>query len=110
MSTTDVRSTGATTALRWLQHARIPQLGAWALARLGSGSPPAPQPPLTQNRDLDAFRALATEPNSEILVIFLATQQFLAGHREWDGVDYFGKLASEQPARRGLFLSLQGLM
>jgi glyoxylase-like metal-dependent hydrolase (beta-lactamase superfamily II) len=80
------------------------------LSVLGCGGVPKPLPPLTQNRDLDSFRVLAAEPNSDNLVVFMTTQQFLAGHREWDGVEYFGKLASEQPARRGLFLSLQGLM
>lgn len=40
----------------------------------------------------------------------MAMQQFLAGHREWDGYDYFGRLAEQQPARRALFGSLQGLM
>lgn len=100
--------------LRWVIarriRARIVLLGALLLSALGCWRPATPEPPLTQNRDLDAFRALAAEPSSDNLVVFIAAQQFLAGHREWDGVDYFGKLAFEQPARRGLFQSLQGLM
>jgi glyoxylase-like metal-dependent hydrolase (beta-lactamase superfamily II) len=37
-------------------------------------------------------------------------QEFLAAHREWEGYDYFGKLADEQPARRAFFRSIQGVM
>jgi len=69
-----------------------------------------PKTPLLQNRDLDAYRTMAAVPNSETLVVLIATQQFLAAHREWDGYAYFGKLAAEQPQRRALFRSLQGLM
>jgi glyoxylase-like metal-dependent hydrolase (beta-lactamase superfamily II) len=84
-------------------------LGGLLLHAVGCGGA-TPKPPLTQNRTLDTLRALAAEPNSETLVVLMAAQQFLAGHREWDGYEYFGRLASEQPARRGLFRSLQGIM
>lgn len=68
------------------------------------------KPALTQNRELESFRTLAAEPNSDILVVLIATQEFLSGHREWDGYEYFGKLAAEQPARSALFRAVQGLM
>jgi glyoxylase-like metal-dependent hydrolase (beta-lactamase superfamily II) len=96
-------------SVRWA-GARVALVAALILVALGCGSPRAPQPPLTQNRELEAFRALAAEPNAEAVVVFVAAQAFMAGHREWDGVEYFGKLAAEQPARRALFQSLQGMM
>ena len=37
-------------------------------------------------------------------------QQLLARHREWEGYEYFGRLAVEQPARAPLFRALQGTM
>lgn len=68
------------------------------------------QPPLLEDRPLSALMETAAYPNSQPLVLIIAMQQFVSNHREWDGYDYFGKLAREQPQRRALLLSLQGVM
>ncbi|WP_394831383.1 MBL fold metallo-hydrolase [Pendulispora rubella] len=91
-------------------RARLAVLTILLCSFMGCGSPPTPAAPLTRNRDLEAFRTLAAEPNSDKFVLLVTAALFMSGQREWDGVVYFGKLASEQPARRALFLSLQGLM
>ena len=49
-------------------------------------------------------------PNSQTVIVMTAMQQLLARHREWEGYDYFGRLAVEQPGRAPLFRALQGTM
>jgi glyoxylase-like metal-dependent hydrolase (beta-lactamase superfamily II) len=90
----------------------------WALAAplflwLGASScsgGPSVRAPLTQHRELEGLMQLAAYPNSETATVLLAMQQFLATHGEWQGFDFFGRLAEEQPARRTLFRSLQAVM
>ncbi len=68
------------------------------------------KPPLLEGQPLSALMQTAAYPNSRIVVLVTAMQQFMSNHREWDGYDYFGRLAQEQPERRALLLSLQGVM
>jgi len=68
------------------------------------------KPPLIEHRPLAALMETAAYPNSQTLLLLVTMQQFLANHREWDGYDYFGRLAREQPHRRTLFRSLQAVM
>jgi glyoxylase-like metal-dependent hydrolase (beta-lactamase superfamily II) len=65
---------------------------------------------LTQNRELEAFETIAAYPSSDARVVLVAMQEFIASKREWEGYDYFGKLAEQQPQRRAFFLALQGVM
>jgi glyoxylase-like metal-dependent hydrolase (beta-lactamase superfamily II) len=81
----------------------------WLGATACSGRPSA-QAPLTQRRELETLMQLAAYPNSETTTVLIAMQQFLSTHSEWEGFDFFGRLAAEQPARRTLFRSLQGVM
>ncbi len=53
---------------------------------------------------------LAANPNSDTVLILLTMQQLTATHHEWDGYEYFGRLAQEQPKRRALFRALQATM
>ncbi len=87
----------------------------WALACLiGTAScaslPPPRQASFTQQRDVEAYLAVAAYPNAETITILAAMSQLMASHREWEGYEYFGRLANEQPTRRGFFRSLQGIM
>jgi len=66
--------------------------------------------PLTQQRPLAALMSVAAYPNSDTLLILVTMQQFMATHREWDGYEYFGRLAEEQPTRRPFFRALQAAM
>ncbi len=68
------------------------------------------RPPLIEQRPLAALMETAAYPNSQTLLLLVTMQQFSANHREWDGYDYFGRLAREQPQRRMLFRSLQAVM
>jgi glyoxylase-like metal-dependent hydrolase (beta-lactamase superfamily II) len=68
------------------------------------------QPPLTQNQELEGLMRLAAYPNSETLTLLVTMQQFTAAHREWEGYDYFGRMAREQASRRVLLNSLQAVM
>jgi glyoxylase-like metal-dependent hydrolase (beta-lactamase superfamily II) len=88
-----------------------------ALAAIGSlvvaacaTVPPEQKAPLTQQRPLESLLKAVAFPNSDTLLVLVATQQLLASHREWDGYRYFGRLAQEQPKRRALFLALQATM
>ena len=72
--------------------------------------PPPAKPAMTQQRPLGALLEAAAYPNSETVVVFTAMQQLLASHHEWQGYEYFGRLAVEQPARAPLFRALQGTM
>lgn len=89
----------------------LPWLALAALGLLAAcGSTPAPKPPLTQQRPLEALLEMAAFPNSDNLVVFVTMQEFLASHREWEGYAYFDRLAREQPNRRILFRSMQATM
>jgi len=68
------------------------------------------KPPLIEQRPLTALMETAAYPNSQTLLLLVTMQQFIANHREWEGYDYFGRLAREQPQRRTLFRSLQAVM
>jgi glyoxylase-like metal-dependent hydrolase (beta-lactamase superfamily II) len=72
--------------------------------------PPRPTPPVTQQRPLGGFLTAAAYPNSDTLVVLVAMQQLVAMHREWEGYQYFGRLADEQTNRRALFRALQATM
>ena len=72
--------------------------------------PPPAKEPLTQQRPLSGLLKAAAYPNSETQVVLLTMQQLLATHREWEGYQYFGHLADEQPNRRAFFRSLQATM
>src|SRR5438477_4552181 len=86
-------------------------LGALALAPASCASgPPAQKAPLTQQRPLAAFLQAAAYPNSDTLLVLVTMQQLTAAHREWEGYQYFGSLAEEQPPRRALFRALQATM
>jgi glyoxylase-like metal-dependent hydrolase (beta-lactamase superfamily II) len=79
------------------------------LASCASVPPPA-KPPVTQQRPLASLLEAAAYPNADTVVILTTMQQLLASHREWEGYQYFGRLADEQPARAPLFRALQGTM
>ena len=68
------------------------------------------KPPLIEQRPLAALMETAAYPNSQTLLLLVTMQQFVSNHREWEGYDYFGRLAQEQPQRRALFRSLQAVM
>jgi len=72
--------------------------------------PPPVQTPLTQQRPLGALLAAAAYPNSDTLLVLVTMQELAAAHREWEGYEYFGRLAREQPARAPLFRALQATM
>jgi len=72
--------------------------------------PPPPKATITQQRPLAALLETAAYPNSDTLLVLVTMQQLLATHREWEGYEYFGRLAREQPKRRALFASLQATM
>ena len=82
---------------------------AAALAACARVPPPA-RPPFTQPRPLAALMETAAYPNSDIVLVLLTMQQLGAMHREWDGYEYYGRLAAEQPARRTLYRALQAAM
>ena len=65
--------------------------------------------PLTQNREIETYSTLAAFPGAEDMVVLTAASQYLAAHREHDGLDLFGRLAHRDPDR-ALFRSLEGVM
>ena len=92
----------------------LPQLAAALattslLAACASVPPPA-KATVTQQRPLGALLEAAAYPNSDTVVVLTAMQQLTARHREWEGYQYFGRLAVEQPARAPLFRALQATM
>ncbi len=89
--------------------AALAVLTSLALASCAQVPPPL-EAPLTQQRPLTGFMKAAAYPNSDTLVVLVTMQQLLASHREWEGYQYFGRLAEEQPNRRALFRSLQATM
>jgi glyoxylase-like metal-dependent hydrolase (beta-lactamase superfamily II) len=87
--------------------------GLAALASLtfgACGTMSAREAPVTQLRPLDALIDVAAYPNADTVVVLSTLQQFLASHREWQGYEYFGQLAREQPDRRVFFLGLQAIL
>jgi glyoxylase-like metal-dependent hydrolase (beta-lactamase superfamily II) len=86
--------------------------GALAFALVSCGSArPRPRPaPLTQQRPLASLLEAAAYPDADPLLLLATMQQLSAAHREWEGYDYFGRLAEAQPQRRALFRSLQAIM
>jgi glyoxylase-like metal-dependent hydrolase (beta-lactamase superfamily II) len=84
-------------------------LGCWAVLSACSTAP-RPKTPLSQQRELESLLRVAAYPNSDTTVILSALQQLLASHREWEGYEYFGRLALEQPERRALYRALQAVM
>ena len=94
-----------------------PQMGKWALALVltsfaftACGTMSAKEAPVGQLRPLDALLEVAAYPNADTLVVLSTLQQLLASHREWQGYDFFGRLAREQPDRRVFFLGLQAVL
>src|SRR5512133_3385123 len=87
-------------------------LGVLAALLLASCAavPPPPRPAFTQQRPLSSLLRATAYPNADTLVVLVTMQQLLASHREWEGYQYFGRLAEEQPNRRALFRSLQASM
>jgi len=75
-----------------------------------TASPPAQKPPVTQQRPLSGLLKASAYPNSDTLLVLVTMQQLMAAHREWEGYQYFGRLADEQPRRRALFRALQATM
>jgi glyoxylase-like metal-dependent hydrolase (beta-lactamase superfamily II) len=81
------------------------------LATLSCGRvPPAQKEPLTQQRLLAALMETAAYPNSDVVIVLATMQQLTSSHREWEGYEYFGRLAREQPARAPFFRALQAAM
>ena len=84
---------------------------AASYAMASSPRPPRPRPrPLTRQRPLTALLKAAAYPNAEPLIVVLTMQQLAAAHREWDGYEYFGRLADAQPQRRVLLRAMQAVM
>jgi glyoxylase-like metal-dependent hydrolase (beta-lactamase superfamily II) len=80
------------------------------LATSACSTTPEVNPPLSQQRELESLKEVAAYPGSDQVVVLATMQQFMASHREWEGYEYFDRLAREQPERRALFRSLQGVM
>src|ERR1041384_4586822 len=93
----------------WLAAVAVPLLLASCAVPASYRPPPMP-PPVTQQRPLTALREAAAYPNSQPVVVLVAMGQLTASHREWQGYEYFGRLAVEQPQRRALFRAVQGVM
>ena len=94
---------------RWLAVVAVPVVLASCAVPASYKPPPVP-PPVTQQRPLPALLEAAAYPNSQPLVVLVTMQQLTASHREWQGYEYFGRLAAEQPQRRPLFRAIQAVM
>ena len=81
-----------------------------SLAFSACSTPAAKEPPVAQQRPLDALLEVAAYPNADTVVVLSTLQQLLASHREWQGYDFFGRLAREQSDRRVFFLGLQAVL
>ena len=90
-------------------HAALAGLSSLVLASCSTAPPPR-KAPLTQQRPLPSLLKAAAFPNADTTLILVALQQLQATHREWDGYQYFGRLAEEQPNRRAFFRALQATM
>src|SRR5580765_7640651 len=96
------------------RHER-PRTRTWvlALASLAAsacGRMSAKETPVSQLRPLDALLEVATYPNADTVVVLSTLQQLIASHREWQGYDFFGRLAREQPDRAVFFFGLQAVL
>ena len=91
-------------------HQLAATVGLTSLLAACASVPPPAKAAMTQQRPLDSLLEAAAYPNSETVIVLTAMQQLLARHREWQGYEYFGRLAVEQPARAPLFRALQGTM
>src|SRR5215471_9687589 len=74
------------------------------------GGIPTAKEPFTQQRPLAGLLELTAYPNSDPYLALVTMQQLSASHREWQGYEYFGRLAREEPDRRAFFSSLQAVM
>jgi glyoxylase-like metal-dependent hydrolase (beta-lactamase superfamily II) len=74
------------------------------------GTTSARELPAAQPRPLEALLDVAAYPNAETVVVLSTLQQLMASHREWQGYEFFGRLAREQPDRRVFFLGLQAVL
>jgi glyoxylase-like metal-dependent hydrolase (beta-lactamase superfamily II) len=106
-----------TTQFEKLTERKRSRSGTWALALAmasvafsACGTMSAKEAPVTQLRPLDALLDVAAYPNADTVVVLSTLQQLLASHREWQGYDYFGRLAREQPDRSTFFLGLQAVL
>ncbi len=79
------------------------------VASCASSAPPA-EKPMTLQRPLASLLEAAAYPNADTVTILTTMQQLLASHRAWEGYEYFGRLAVEQPTRAPLFRALQATM
>ncbi len=98
---------------RSLRVPRAPRAALALVSLLASSCasvPPPAKPAVTQPRPLAALLEASAYPNSDTVLVLITMQQLLAAHREWEGYQYFGRLAAEQPARAALFRSLQATM
>src|SRR5206468_9634276 len=96
------------------EHSRASRVAIAFLALLPAAScsrvPPSQKAPLTQQRPLAGLLQTAAYPNSDVVLVLATMQQFTASHREWEGYEYFGRLAQEQRPRAAFFRSLQAVM
>ena len=98
-------------------HHNRPRFGRAALALLlasltfSACGTSARELPAAQPRPLEALLDVAAYPNAETLVVMSALQQLLASHHEWQGYEFFGRLAREQPDQslEGRAFGLEGL-
>jgi glyoxylase-like metal-dependent hydrolase (beta-lactamase superfamily II) len=81
-----------------------------SLAFTACGTTSAKELPTAQPRPLEALLDVAAYPNADTIVVLSTLQQLLASHREWQGYEFFGRLAREQPDRRVFFLGLQAVL
>jgi glyoxylase-like metal-dependent hydrolase (beta-lactamase superfamily II) len=90
-------------------RAKTLAVAALGLVFLSCASSLQGPPPLTQQRDLEAFKEITSYPNAEAAVALVTAGQFMAAHRDYDGYRYFTQLANLHP-ERPLFRSLRGMM
>jgi glyoxylase-like metal-dependent hydrolase (beta-lactamase superfamily II) len=88
---------------RWLSIGSV-------LALLACSTTRPSQSPRLRPGLLAALQETAAYPNSQPVLLMVTMQQLIANHREWDGYEYFGRLAREQPQRGPLLRSLQAAM
>jgi len=89
----------------WVFALALASLAAGACGRMS-----AKETPVSQLRPLDALLEVATYPNADTVVVLSTLQQLIASHREWQGYDFFGRLAREQPDRAVFFFGLQAVL
>jgi glyoxylase-like metal-dependent hydrolase (beta-lactamase superfamily II) len=102
-----IKTSGGTRPTPWTTLGLA--IGLCAIASACSTIPET-KPSLSQQRDLEALKEVAAYPASDVVVVLTTMQQFIASRREWEGYEYFERLARERPERRALFRALQGVM